>query len=88
MVLGASPSVRSIRVLSALFFHVSFVIREFRRRGPLPRPDLLGQLPEVVLAERVVEVAEAFLHLLALLERVGDALEAPHIVLQEMGAMP
>lgn len=48
----------------------------------MSRSDLLRQLPEVVLAQRVVEIAKAAEHVLALLVRILDALEATHVVLR------
>ena len=65
---------------------LSTFIDEFCRRGPLSWPDLLRQLPEIVLAQRVVEIAKAAEDLLALLVRVLDALESTHVVLREEGA--
>ena len=62
--------------------HSSFIIDLFCRRGPLPRSDLLRQLPEIILAERVVEVAEAAEHVLAPLVRILHALESTHVVLR------
>ena len=64
------------------FSFCSFIIDLFCRRGPLSRSDLLRQLPEIVLAERVVEVAEAAEHVLAPLVRILHALESTHVVLR------